>query len=200
MDDKKGEIIDFLAAKSRVREGRPSSTIKINGNNNIVGDNNTYIHTEKVVKEVIAEVKPGIEHITDEQAAELHRLVDDIETLEGKLKQRPKPRAAIWKALNTRFKTPKYRLLKLERYDDAVKYLRQWIGRLSSARSAPRKDGDWRRRKIAYIKINTKHYSLEQRLTEYLERNMGTTAVSSLDDDQLQRAYSTVARWKGKAP
>ena len=140
-DEKKAEIIDFLARTGKQRKSEQPA-VSVRGDGNIVGNNNTYIHTEKVVKEVKAEVRPGEEHITDEQAAAIQARVGEIVELEKATKRRPKSFAAVYGALNKAFKAPKYRLHKRENYPAIEKYLREWIGRLSRSAGAKRNDPD----------------------------------------------------------
>ncbi|HBS17728.1 MAG TPA: hypothetical protein DD835_07805 [Halomonas sp.] len=196
-EDKKAEIIDFLARTGKKREPSASHhTVNVTGDGNIVGNNNTYIRTEKVEHVVQAEVRPGAEHITDEQAATIQSLVAQIVELEAVTKRRPKSFAAVYKTLNNRFKVPRYRLHKLDNYPAIERYLRSWIGRLSSTASAKRRDPDWRNRKYRYIKVNVRELGLEEELEDLLLERHEVSSIKYLSDDDLEAIYRLVAKWK----
>lgn len=152
------------------------------------------ITTQRHVTKTIAEVRPGEHHITDEQAAVLMALVNDVAKLEEKLKATPKGHRAIWAALNSHCGVPKYRLIKQEDFPIARKYLDQWMGRLNSMASAPSKDGDaWRKRKYAYIKINSKDEVSSAAVLAYIHRNFGVSSLADLSNDELEKTYRYVA-------
>lgn len=180
-----------------------SNVIHMNAkNSNIIGNihdgaNVTLINTPKYQTKVTAEVKPGEEHITEEQAALLMRLVKEIvelETLAGK--RNPKSHQAVWSSLNAHCGVSRYRLISVGTYPKAELYLRQWLGRLSRLKSAPKNDTEWRKRKYAYIKINTQH--LQDWLQSYLLERFDVTTLSELTDDDLQKVYNAVSSKKSK--
>ena len=75
--------------------------------------------------------------------------------------------------------------------------MHQWVGRLDSMASAPVKDGDaWRKRKYAYIKINSKNDT--DAIDRYIAKNFGATSLSELDNAQLEQVYRYVASRKNK--
>lgn len=155
------------------------------------------IHTHRHVEKTVAEVKPGELHISDEQAAALHALVDKVAETELRLKAKPRGHRSIWAALNAHCGVPQYRLIKAEDFAKAQKYLHQWIGRLDSMASAPVKDGDaWRKRKYAYIKINSKDDP--DAVARYIARNFKATSLTELDNNQLEQVYRYVASRKNK--
>lgn len=142
-------------------------------------------------------VKPNDEHISQEQASILKKLVDDIVELEKVTKQRPKSHQAVWSALNSHCKVTRYLLIPYADFAKAEKYLRMWIGRLSAAKSAAKKNNSsWRNRKYAYIKINTKDNG--EWLDNYLHLNFGTNSLTMLDDTQLEKVYSAVSGRKSR--
>jgi hypothetical protein len=157
----------------------------------------TQINTQRHIEKTVANVKPGEAHITDEQAAMLHALVDEIVKTEVRLKKNPRSHRSVWGALNAHCKAPAYRLIKTEDFQKAQKYLHQWMGRLGSMASAPVKNGDaWRKRKYAYIKINCKNDTAA--LERYVARNFQTTSLTELDNQQLEQTYRYVAGRKNK--
>lgn len=153
------------------------------------------ITTQRFVEKTIAEVKPGVEHITDEQASALHALVKTVAETERRLKKAPRSVQAIWAALNAHCRVPQYRLIRIEDFGKAQKFLHQWRGRLDSMASAPVKDGDaWRKRKYAYIKINSK--ISPEIVDRYIAKHFGDIRLTDLDNQQLEQVYRYVASRK----
>lgn len=144
-------------------------------------------------------VQPGPQHIGEAAKATLKRLVDEIVKAEKAVKRSPKGYATVWKALCGKMRCTSYHLIAAERAGEAETYLRQWIGRLSSAKSAPVKDPDWRKRKYAYINVNIKQLDLVERLTWMLAADYQVGSLSALSDEQLATVYQIVAAWKRSA-
>ena len=86
---------ESLAEQTR-REGEKSAEQMISGNtmsNSVIAGNGSTINninTTKHVSKTVADVKPGKEHITDEQASAIQKLVDDIVVIESSVKQKPR--------------------------------------------------------------------------------------------------------------
>lgn len=150
------------------------------------------IHTQRNVVKTTADVKPGVEHITEENAVSLTALVNKIVETETKLKKNPTSHRAVWGALNSHCNVTRYRLIQLADFERAQKYLHQWLGRINSMASAPVKDGDvWRNRRYAYIKINSKDDP--NAVTKYIKRNFNAESLTTLSNDELERVYRYVA-------
>ena len=164
------------------------------------GGNVHFIDTEKHTTRTIAEVKPGETHISDKQASILLGLVTEIVEIEQKLKKRPASYRSVWGALNRFCGVPKYRLIQAADFDKARKYLDQWMGRLNSMSTAPIVHGDsWRKRKYAYIKVNTKNVDDDEAARNYMIRNFGVTSLTELSNDELERVYQYVAGRRNRA-
>ncbi len=172
-----------------------SQSVKINGGAGNIGVVHGTVHqinTARHVTKINADVKPGVDHIDEKQAARLTALVKDVVEFEEKLKQKPKSFKSVWASLNAHMKVSRYRLIPLEDFAKAEKYLLQWIGRLNSMKTAPVEDGDsWRKRKYAYIKINSKND--QDALAAYLKRNFQASSLTDLSNDQLDQVYRYVA-------
>lgn len=152
------------------------------------------VNTLKHVTQTKAVVSPGVEHISDDEAAVLTLLVNKVVETEAKLKKKPSSHRSVWAALNRHCGVPQYRLIPLGRFEKARTYLNNWMGRLSSMASAPVKDGDnWRKRHYAYIKINTKELPEQTALDRFLSENFNDTKLSNLANDELEKAYRYVA-------
>lgn len=147
-------------------------------------------------------LQPGPEHIDQKKAATLKSLVSEIVRLEKLVKRSPKSYAAVWTALTARCRVTSYHLILDVDYPKAEKFLREWIGRLSSAKSAHLKDGNWRNRKFSYIFANVKQLDADAILRAQLLERYGSESMKDLTDDELEALYRLVAGWKkaGHAP
>jgi hypothetical protein len=203
----KGTIIDF--AKEAAKRGRslsstPTPTVSQvieNGsyNTQISGKNNKvqYIKTEKVIQRPKITVQPGHEVISEAQKVVLQGLVKEIADIESLLKKRPVTHGGIWGATNKKAGVSSYHLIPVGKFTVVETYLRQWIGRLNSGKTAPKKDNDsWRKRHYAYIKINVKKLDLEDKLISHLSQKYGVTSLTELGDSDLKSVYLAVAGWK----
>lgn len=184
------------------RSTSPASGIQIgtiNGGGNIVGNTGEiHIHAERLIHKPRVVIQPGPEHISDEQRAALKKLVDEVVAQESKLRRSPKTHGAVWKALNTKMKASSYHLIRAENYLNAERFLRTWIGRLSSQKSAPAKDPDWRKKKYSYVYTNVKQLDKGSELEKLLKEKYGAGSMKDLSDDDLSAVYQTVAWWKRK--
>jgi DNA-binding XRE family transcriptional regulator len=195
-------VLTGVPSKNREEvEAAIQPSIAFNGSSNVVGIMNggtvNQIKTDRHVTTIKADVKPGDEHITESQAVTLTALVNEIVELETKLKQKPKTHRSVWGSLNAHIGVTRYRLIPLVSFDKAEKYLRQWIGRINSMSSAPVKDGDsWRKRKYAYIKINSKNDPAI--VDRYIAKNFSASSLSELSNDELEKVYRYVAARKKK--
>ena len=147
-------------------------------------------------------MQPGPEHINDKKKAELKSLVTEVVRLEGLLKREPKGFAAVWNALDKKCHVSSYHLILNTDFAKAEKYLREWIGRLSSAKSAHTKDPGWRNRKFSYIFTNVKQIAADAALRSHLLARYGDESLKGLSDTDLEAVYHLVAGWKkvGHAP
>lgn len=177
--------------------------LEVNGSgNHIVGVlNGDLVYQAPARPKVKVIVQPGPEHVSDSQKATLKDLVNDIVKAEA-VRRKPKTHASVWAALNAKFRTTSYHLIRAEDYARAETWLRQWVGRLSSMKSAPAKLPDWRKRKYSYIHTNVRNLAAEPALRAMLLRSYGVDTLIALTDDQLAAAYQVVAGWKrdGRVP
>lgn len=163
------------------------------------GANVQIIHTQNHRTTVKAETRPGVDHIDEGQCAILKDLVDTVVEKEMALKKSPKSHRAVWSALNKHCGVATYRLIARADFEKARSYLNQWIGGLHGMRSAPVKDGDdWRKRKIQYIKVNTKAPEDEAAMRAYISSKFGATSLTELANDDLEKTYRYVAGRRNK--
>ncbi len=174
-------------------ESKTAPVIALHGSQSIGNMNGGTVNfTEKITNRTEVVVEPGSEHINEEQAFKLSALVKEIVELEAKLKQRPKSFRAVWGALNAHMKVTRYRMIPYEGFERAEKYLRKWIGRLNSMSSAPKKDEtEWRKRKYAYIKINSRNDP--ESVVRYIAKNFNASSLTELENEELDRVYRYVA-------
>jgi len=196
-------VLTGVASKNKAEvEAAIQPSMAINGSTNVIGivQNGATVNqikTDRHVTTIKAEVKPGDEHITQAQAAKLTAIVNEIVVLEAKLKQQPKSHRSVWGTLNAHMGVTRYLLIPAIGFEKAEKYLRQWMGRLNSMSSAPIKDGDaWRKRKYAYIKINSKDDP--DSVDKYIAKNFSASSLSDLSNDELDKVYRYVAAKKRK--
>jgi hypothetical protein len=155
-DDKKAKVIDLLkAVKPRTPRQRPGggASQTINGNHNIQAGGDIYISKRETVRN---EVKPGPEHISEEQAFQLSELVKEAVERDGKSgKDTSKLFAAWWNKLKKRFRVASYRMIPREQGDEAVSWMRQQVAILRP--KLRRTDNDaWRKSHYATINASLK--------------------------------------------
>lgn len=204
-DDKKKKQAKAKAAamvgKAKpARKPRAKRVLKVTvtGDSNIVGDNNTVIKAEKVVRKTIARPVPGIEHITEAQVARLHALKDEILKLEAASKRDPATPQRVWSALNKKMGVGAMRMIPASRFDAAENYLLTWIGQLMDRPAAQKNASETvRKRRIAYIQTNMKSLNCELQVRDYMHRLFGVRSLSDLPDPSaLERVYRYVAGLK----
>jgi len=197
-DDLKTKVAVAIKENAHQTE-RKDSSVSVNGDGNIVGNGNIMVKTEKIVHRPRVTVTPGIGCITSEQGAILYRLVHEIGALEAIARKKPQHFGSIWGAVNTLCGVSAYKEIPSEKFSKAEKYLRQWLGRLSSTKTAKKSDPGWRRRKLAYIHTNVKQLNCDDKLRALLRDRYGVESLTEISDDDLSAVYSTVASWKQTA-
>lgn len=193
-EQRKAELARLVresAKPARKPRRKPDPKVSVQGDGNIVGNNNTYIKTEKHINKVRATPRPGEEHITEDQVARLRDLKDEILRLEQLAKKKPATHQTVWASLNKRMNVGAMRMIPIGKFKAAEKYLLSWIGRLTRTKSVQNKDPDTvRRRRIAYIQTNMKQLGIEDRVRDYMERHYGVRSLKELPDQAaIERVY-----------
>jgi hypothetical protein len=176
--------------------------VEISGDHNqVAGGNIINIHHAPAssAPKVKVVIQPGPNHVSDEQKSQLKALVADVVKLEAIARRQPKGFGAVWNALTKRMRATSYHLIKASDYQAAEQFLRKWIGRLSSTKTAAKKDPDWRKRKYSYIFTNVKQLDREKDLADHLAERYQATSARDITDEQLVAVYQTVAGWKRAA-
>lgn len=149
--DKKAKVISILSAikprQSSKKVDTPSQSIV--GNGNVQAGRDVYINKKETVRN---EIKPGPEHISEEQAFILSELVKEAVERESKSGKEPsKLFAAWWNKLKKHLKVASYRMIPRDRGDEAITWMKQQVAILLP--KLRRTDNDeWRKKH--YIKIN----------------------------------------------
>jgi hypothetical protein len=190
--------------RRRQKKTNPPQTIIANGSAQIaIGNHNTQISgdaiiTDRIVHKIVAEVKPGSEHIDDAQASELLTRIRELADLHNLVKRSSVTPQHYWSRLNRYCKVPKYRLIKAADYPKALAWCLKQRAILGGTKTAQKKDPHWRNKKIAYIKINVNKLNIEAKYREYLALTFHRLSTAGLDDGQLLQAYRWVASQKRK--
>jgi hypothetical protein len=185
MNSKEDKIKELL--KSSIP--REENGISVSGNNNIVGNNNTIIKTDKVITKPILNIIPGEDHISEHEARVLTDLVHKIAELETYIKKAPHHIASVWATLNKRCRVTTYRAIPKDKFEVAEKFLRTWIGRLQSAPSSKKKNPTWRTDRYKAIHARCKQYNIEDKKNAYINKNFGANSLTELDDESLEKTY-----------
>jgi len=203
----KAESDGQAAGRDIVRKERNVVHVNFGGNNHgqtFIANEPIHIHMAPAAPKpkIKVIIDPGPDCIDDGQKAQLKTLVSEVVRLEGLIRRTPRSFASVWVAVNAKAKASSYHLITQATYPKAEKFLREWIGRLSSAKSAPKKDGDWRKRKYSYIFTNAKKLNADALLRARLLQRFGSESMKDLSDDNLDAVYQLVAGWKraGHAP
>lgn len=196
-DDAKKKIVqlfkDGTTPKRRPAPPKAGNVVSVSGNGNVVAGGDVHYHA--AAQPVTGPVLPGVEHVTAEQRKILRKLVEDIGETEARLKRNPKGYAAVYTSLFRRFAgVKKLEQIPLDGFEEARSYLQQWLGRLNAMPSAPVKNvDDWRKRRYAYIKSNSKDPEDDAALAAYIKRHFGADSIRDLTNDELERAYRYIA-------
>lgn len=197
--DPREEIVELMrSAPSAHEQAREQgNVVSISGNGNIVGNGNTVIKTERYITKTIARPVPGAEHITESQVARLHELKDDILRLEALSKKDPATPQRIWSAVNKTCGVGSMRMIPLEKFKKAEKFMLQWRARLTDAKSTKKKDPDGvRKSRLAYIHANMKKLAIEEIVRTYMREKFDTSSLKDLDLPALEQVYHYVASKK----
>lgn len=174
------------------RRPEPKTRVSAHGTGNaaVVGSHNR-VTINVNQRKVVADVKPGKDHITDAQAARLQQLVHDIHAQTGNEFQR------IWSALLRREQAPKYRLIRLERFTDAEHYLTRWL-----TRAAPQNDAETaeqlRKRHIKYIKTNQRRMQRpDEEVAQFVQKHFNKDGLRACSAEELAFVRAQlVERWR----
>lgn len=148
------------------------------------------VQSRPVVRNVIS---PGPEHIDDVQRRAITDLRVEWVVLHNALKKRKLTDAAAWVLINKAAGSTSYHLIRREKFDLVIQYIRQQMAMLRSMKSAPSKDEQWRVKRIAAIKTRCRNQLNDpDAYRPYIRKNFQMNSLSELATDQLQRTYSYI--------
>jgi len=168
----------------------------------IIGDKNVVaggdmIHTEKIVQKNVTQ--PGPQHITEEQAYEIKRLIDELSQIDVDSGREDSHR--YWYSwLYRKFKVTSYKTVPLEKFESVMLWLRQQkaINRKKLRRTD---NGKWqdqlfgaiygRWRQLGYQKGEIYDFALQR-----LELDAPISSLKELGEQNLKRLYDIVFRMK----
>jgi hypothetical protein len=159
----------------------PAQSMQITGNNNagVMGNSNhVQINVHGVTKPKIL-ITPGDNEVTNEQAAEIKRLVLKVAEVAATPHQR------VYSAIYKRFETTSYQMIKRHRFEEVVKYLNGWIARHLTPSVPPGTTPD-KNRLLARIHVQGK--KLGGRMDEihaFISGRFGTSSLRDLAPGQL---------------
>ncbi len=182
-----------------VEAEKTTNSVQGNVTNSVLAGSGSTIHnitTRKYIEKVTAEVNPGEEHITEEMAMHLSEKVKEIVEWEKKTRRKPKSFQAVWSALNRHCGVTRYRLIAINDFDKASKYLNKWLGRLTSTGKAKSNSNAWRKKRYAAIHAQKNQKNLGDWYKETLIAKYGVESSKDLSDDNLERFYRSIMRKK----
>lgn len=100
----------------------------------------------------------------------------------------------MWNALSSFCDVTRFRLIPIASYEAAERYLSRWLDRLESEFEDEALDASpWRKRREAYIKINTKTDDEQAWLDSYMAENFNHDELRQLSDGELDFVYREIA-------
>jgi hypothetical protein len=190
-----GNVVAFKKrdpAQPRAATSSQAARVSITGTGNaaVLGSHNSVtINVRSARKKVVADVKPGEDHITDSEAARLQELVHDLH------ERTAQPYQRIWVALLRSVHAPTYRLIALEDFPQAESYLLKW---LASAAPVDEDEAHARSRHIRYIKVNQRKMGKpDEDITAFLADRFGKDGLHQCSVDELVVVRNElVKRWR----
>jgi|SRR5665213_182687 len=199
------EIKAALNSKRKRRAGNPTPSSQRNPasvKQTIIGDKNIVaggdmIHTEKIVQKNVTQ--PGPQHITEEQAYEIKRLIDELSQIDVDSGRADSHRHSYsW--MYKKFKVTSYKTVPSEKFENVMSWLRQQraINRPKLRRPANDKWRDQlygsiygRWRQLDYEKTTIYNFAFER-----LELDTPISSLKELGEQNLKKLYDIVFRMK----
>lgn len=166
------------------------------GNGNVVAGRDV-IHTEAVVQKNVTQ--PGPQHVTEEQAYEIKRLVDELSQIDVD-SGRADSHRHWYSWMYRKFKVTSYKTIPLDKYEGVMSWLRQQkaINRPKLRRPANEKWRDQlygaiygRWRQLGYEKVDIYTFAFER-----LQLDVPISSLKELGEQNLKKLYDIVFRLK----
>lgn len=183
--------------------GPTNNVTAIHGGTNIIGNQGavTIVTSPERTKPPLEPVPPPVDHISDEQAAELKRLHSEWIQLSGNVKTRAKPITPqqAWIAINRAGQSRTYTHMRQANFDAACAYVQQQMAILRSGKLARSRDPKWRNSRIGAIKARSiNQLGDEFAYRPYITKNFNAQSLTELDDEQLDATYRYTLKMKPK--
>lgn len=207
MTDREAKIAELKslfppAKKPRAPRAKPApttagNTIIVNGDGLAAhqiagGDIHNHTWSKAPARPKIV-VTPGVGVIDEDQKFALAALRAEWLELHASIKKRPLTDAAAWARINKAAGATSYHLIKPERFDRAVAYIKQQMAILRGMPSAPAKDDGWRKSKIGAIKARCANQLGDpEAYKPYIRKNFKLDSLADLATDQLRQTYTYI--------
>lgn len=162
---------------------------------NIIGDNNTQIKTDKLIvtQKVVTkkEIQRDSSWVTSKQAFEIRNILYEIVEADynsKKYKPKEKPYKTWYNKLYHKFKVTSYKEIIQEQFDSVIKWLKQQLAIFTGTYTYSKNNNDNYRKKL-YSAIHALINELEwsnDKYREYLYNNYGVLSSKELDDKKLK--------------
>ena len=131
-------------------------------------------------------ITPGAQHITEEQAARLKKLVHDVARLERLHAANPVTVPTIWGKLKETLCVASYRFIPKETYAEAVEFLLDWQSR--AMRDGTRDAASLEERAKVYRICHAiaKQYNLGAEMRALMASKWDADSMRDLEDDELR--------------
>ena len=172
-----------IVGDNNVQIGQRLSSQSITGNGNFQVSSvaNIHIHPPSKSRRVPSPTPvPGDDEITNQQAAEIKRLVGVVVARSGKSWGR------VYDVIRDKFEATSYLMIKRQRYDEATAYLHKWIASVS-APPTPESSEEIRKRSLKRIHAQARKLGGNMdHIREYISGRFGTPSLAELTPGQLQ--------------
>lgn len=189
-------LAGHAAGRDVTAQAAPVNNVhEIRGGTNIIGNQGSVtVHTvpARRARTIVHQQDPAI-HISQEQQLALQELRNEWVLLHNKLKKSELDYGVALKRMNTAAGATACALIRQDRYEDAVKLAKKEMVILSNMKSAPRKDDEWRTKKIGAIKARCKNqFGGVDVYKPYIKKNFDAASLADLATDELQKTYAYV--------
>jgi hypothetical protein len=167
----------------------------IAGGTNIIGTQGPVHVTVGVVRKAAVRhvINPGPEHLDASQRVKLQALHREWVALHGAMKQKALSPAAAWVRINQWGESSSYHLILSSQFDRVCAMVQREMAILRRMKSAPKKDPEWRTKRIAAIKVRCKKQLGDpDAYRPYIKKAFSADSLTDLSSEQLQRTYSYV--------
>lgn len=166
----------------------------IAGGTNIIGNQGPVHVTVGAVRKTVRHViEPGPEHLSAEQRVTLKGLHAEWVALHAALKRKPLSHQVAWQRINKAGCSTTYSLILASRFDEVCAFVKEQMAILRGMKSAPKKDVDWRAKRIGAIKARCiKQLGNPDAYRPYIRKYFKAESLTELSTDQLQRTYAHI--------